>query len=214
MFCAWLGFMVFTIKTETAKAVNKGRVRKLTMECIGGQFRNFSRLMGRDSLSKFLTEDLDGFGHFHKVREATLVAGGFDQMVIDPMVVAASGFVHKQSVVLEAPALEPGFGDFPQILGSTRKKGDDMPFVVPSVAGFQGIGVMSAVFHALRLLVGNVFANGSIDVDQVIFDPFWEYRTGQSAIFILSFVEYFFHQLGVSAIEILWSIGYGVSPRI
>jgi hypothetical protein len=37
---------------------------------------------------------------------------------------------------------------------------------------------MSAVFHALRLLVGNIFADGSIDVDQVIFDPFGEYRTG------------------------------------
>jgi len=103
-------------------------------------------------------------------------------MVINPMVVTASGFVHKQTVVLEAPALEPGFGDFPQILRSARKKGDNMPFIVPAVAGFQGIGVMSAVFHALRLLVGYVIADGSIDVDQVIFDPLGEYRTGQSPV--------------------------------
>lgn len=103
-------------------------------------------------------------------------------MVIYPMVVTASGFVHEQSMVLEAPALEPGFGDIPQILRSARKKGDNMSFIIPAVAGFQGIGVMSAVFHALRLLVGYVIADGSIDVDQVIFDPLGEYRTGQSPV--------------------------------
>jgi hypothetical protein len=50
------------------------------------------------------------------------------------------------------------------------EEGDDVAFTVPSVQFLQGLGEHLGIGHAPRLLVGDVVADGAVDVDQEVLD--------------------------------------------
>ena len=51
-----------------------------------------------------------------------------------------------------------------------------MAFIVPLVQRFQGVWKRLARGHALRLLVGNIFRDGAVDVNQVVLDAIRQLR--------------------------------------
>lgn len=107
----------------------------------------------------------------NQIGEFTFEAGSFDDVVIDPVVVTAAGFAEEAAMVFEAVSVEPFFGDGAVFFGARGKESNDMPFVVPFVDKIEGIRIGEAGAHSFRLLIGYVITDGTIDINQKIFDP-------------------------------------------
>ena len=60
-----------------------------------------------------------------------------------------------------------------------------MSFVVPLVEGLQGVLKRRTGGHALRLFVGDILRDGSVDVNEVILDSFWKLRRCIEPVFVV-----------------------------
>jgi hypothetical protein len=73
-------------------------------------------------------------------------------------------------MIAEALLLQPSLGDLSVSLCARSEKTNFVPFIVPTIALLAGIRIYLGCGHALRLFVGDVFTNGSIDIDEKVFD--------------------------------------------
>jgi len=109
-------------------------------------------------------------GLHHEIRKLSLEARRFYDVVVNPVVIAAARFVQQQAVVAKAVLLEPFFRDFAVRVGAGSEESNEMPVVKPFVDDFERIGVGEASQHSLRLLVGNIVANGAVNIyEEVLF---------------------------------------------
>jgi len=86
-------------------------------------------------------------------------------VVVEPVVVPATGLPHQQTVVLEPVALEPLLCDLPVLLGASGEESDDVALAVPSVDRGQGIRKDLGRGHPVGLLVWDVLPYRTVDVD-------------------------------------------------
>ena len=101
----------------------------------------------------------------NEVGEFTFKAGSLDDMVVDPMVIAAAGFAEEDAVVFEAVAVQPGLCDLAMGFGAAGKKIDHVAFGVPLVQHRQGIGIGKHGEHAFGFFVRHVVADSAVDID-------------------------------------------------
>lgn len=113
----------------------------------------------------------------HKVGEFTFEPCSLDDVVVDPVIVSSSGFAHQQAMKFEIMPFQPLFCDLPVLLRPGGEEGYDVPIFVPLVEDLQSIPVGLACGHPLRLFVGDVIADGSVDVYEVILDLIGQDRT-------------------------------------
>ena len=121
----------------------------------------------------------------HQVGELALETGGFDDVVIDPMVIAAPGLVHDHIVVFEPVFMQPFLSDLPVFFGPGSEKGDDVAFVIPFIDDLQCIGIGQDRQHAFGLFIGDVIAYRPVYVDHKILDPFGQERADFLPFFIV-----------------------------
>ncbi len=124
---------------------------------------------------------------YHEVGELALEAGRFHDVVVNPVVVAATGLAEDDAVVLEAVLFQPRLGHFPVGFGAGGKKGNDMPLIVPFVADFEGIRVGRHDGHALGLLVRHVVADRAVYIYEKVLLVFLQHGADKFAFFIEGF---------------------------
>jgi hypothetical protein len=96
-------------------------------------------------------------------------------MVVNPMVVASAGFAHEQPVVGESMVGKPLLGNHSVFFSAAREKGNEVSFGVPRFNRFKRVRVNVGGRHALWFLVRNIVANGSVNVDEVVFYMLWQH---------------------------------------
>jgi hypothetical protein len=100
-------------------------------------------------------------------------------MVVNPMVVASAGFAHEQPVVGESMVGKPLLGNHSVFFSPAREEGYDLSLCVPRFNRFKCVRVNVGGRHALWFLVRNIVANGSVNVDEVVFDVLWQHGAYQ-----------------------------------
>ena len=60
-------------------------------------------------------------------------------MVVDPVVISATGFVVKYSVILETVLFQPRLGYLGVLTQTTGEESDDMTFFVPAIGKNSGV---------------------------------------------------------------------------
>ena len=89
-------------------------------------------------------------------------------MVIDPVVIAPTGFVVKYSVMLETMLLQPRLGDLGVLAQTAGEESDDMAIIVPAIDDLHYVRKNLCGRHSFGLLIGYVLTHGTIDVDEEI----------------------------------------------
>ena len=87
-------------------------------------------------------------------------------MVVDPVVISATGFVVKYSVILETVLFQPRLGDLGVLTQTTGEESDDMTFFVPAIDDFDHVGKDLSGRHPFGLFIGDVLTHGTVDVDK------------------------------------------------
>ena len=95
-------------------------------------------------------------------------------MVVDPVVISATGFVVNYSVILETVLFQPRLGDLGVLTQTTGEESDDMTFFVPAIDDFDHVGKDLSGRHPFGLLIGDVLTHGTVDVDKEILAPLWK----------------------------------------
>ena len=116
-------------------------------------------------------KDFDFMGLDDQIGEFTLESGCFYDVVINPVVIATSGFSIQYAVVLEPMPVEPFFRDGAVGFGAGSEKGNDMAFFMPLIDVFECIRIRQASAHSLRFFIGNIITDGSININKKVFDP-------------------------------------------
>lgn len=99
--------------------------------------------------------------------------GGFDRMIVDPVIVATAGLVHEKRVVFEAMLLEPSNGHFLMLAGCARsEKCNPVPCFEKFINTFPRTFVRETCLHPLRLFVWHIVGNCPIDIDEIVHDAF------------------------------------------
>lgn len=129
---------------------------------------------GWASLFSNKIERKSGMEHFNlvvtddEVREFSFETGCFHDVVVNPVVIPAAGFPEQDTVVFEAVFVQPSLSNLAVRFGAGSEEGDDMAFLIPLVANFQGIGVRRHNGHTFRLFIGHIVADGPVNINEEI----------------------------------------------
>lgn len=127
---------------------------------------------------------------FHdQVGEFSLKPGSAHNVIVNPVIIAAAWFAKQNAVIFESVLVEPGFGDLAVGFCAAGEEIYDMSFVVPAIEHGERIGVGQDGSHTVGFFIGDIVANGAVNVYKKIPDFGGEYRADAFSFFIESFPE-------------------------
>lgn len=113
-----------------------------------GLIRSENDLQDRLLFNKCRTEKHSGLEHLHfggdfdkLLGKFSFVTGGPDDVIVDPVVVAAPRLVEQQKVVFESPFFQPGLRNGFVLVRPGSEKRDDMSLFIPLVDHLDGIRI-------------------------------------------------------------------------
>lgn len=126
------------------------------------------RLKPQQKLGLRVPENLDFCFCLHEVAECSLVASSPHDVVVNPVIISTARLAHEQPMVKKSVLIQPRLGHCAMLFCTRSEKCDDVPVCVPLIQCLQSIRKRHASGHALRLLIGYVVCDCSVNVNHII----------------------------------------------
>lgn len=126
-------------------------------------------------------------GLYYQIGKFAFETGSPNDMIVNPVVIAAPGFAKQYAVVFEAVFVQPALCNVAVFFRSAGEKENNMAFVKPFVQHRHGIGVRQHRFHPFRFFIGYIIADRAVDIDQKVAHVFGQYRTDALPFLIKNF---------------------------
>lgn len=123
-------------------------------------------------------------GFDHQIREFAFEAGSANDVVVNPVVIATTGFSKQDTVVFKTVFVQPLFCDFAVRFGAAGEEINNVALIEPTVDHCQSIGVRQHGAHTLWFFVRHVVADGTININEKVFDVGRQYGADTLTFFV------------------------------